>query len=278
MAVYKASIEKMALWILEAATMESAAVEGATVAAGGECRWLSMDDEARGRYGPTPKGSAVVFRGSFEAAEAFRRARPDACPGVVGEAQALRCAAYYPLFGEAMLNAGHTFVPLGKLREEWPALQARFGAAPFVRPDSGAKAFAGGVVEDLDRFEERERIYLQAMDASELCLVARPHRLAAEFRMVVVDGKVVAGSRYRLAGKKDVAKEVPRAVWDFSHGLVANRRPAAAFMLDVATVEGGRLAVVEVNSFSCSDLYAADPSAVIDAVETWLREPLLDGA
>jgi hypothetical protein len=36
-------------------------------------------------------------------------------------------------------------------------------AALFARPDSGSKAFTGQVVTDLDRFESRERPYLNAM-------------------------------------------------------------------------------------------------------------------
>lgn len=262
----------MAIWTIEQSTMGvgGEALERAIVEHGGECRWISVEDEMRGRYGVFPEGLPVVFRGSFEAAETFRRARPNARPGVVGESEALRCSAYYPQLGERMLNADHLFVPVGELVSRWPELQGRFGEQIFVRPDSGAKAFSGGVVNDLERFLQRERFYLEAMDPEELCLVAKPRAIHREWRIVVIDGAVVARSQYRSGTQREESSEVPETVWTYARESIEGFAPAPAFMLDVAETEDGALAVVEVNSFSCSALYAADVEAVVAAVERWV--------
>jgi hypothetical protein len=249
-------------------------IESAVREAGGECRWLSVEDEANGRYGVFPLGASVVFRGSFEAAEAFRSARPQAWPGVIGDAAVLRCSAYYPQVGDHLLNREYALVPLGDLVRLWPALQRMFGfAALFVRPDLGAKAFTGQVVGDLQGFMSRERPYLMAMAPSDLCLVAKPQGLVAEYRMVVVEGTVVAGSRYKLGSQKQTDPDVPEEVLAFAQETVASGvAPDPAFMLDVAVCEGDeRLAVVELNAFSSSDFYEADARAIVGAVERLVK-------
>lgn len=263
----------MSIWIVEASTIRAGAeaFETAVRGVGGEWRWLSVDDEFRGRYGRWEEGEAVVFRGSFEAAESFRRNRPDAVPGVIGTPEALRCSSYYPALGGRRLNTAHESLPLGELRPRWPELRACFGETLFVRPDSGAKAFTGQLVSDLDRFEARERPYLESMDARELVIVAAPREIAAEWRTVVIDGGVVAGSRYKSGGVKDVNPDVPADVLAFAGATAAEiEPPAPAYMLDVARETSGRLSVVELNSFSCSDTYACEPLAVVQALEAWL--------
>lgn len=259
----------MAIWIVEVDAFRTGAdrLEEAIRRAGGELRWLSVDDEFRGRYGRWDEGETVIFRGSFEAAESFRRKRPDAVPGVIGEAEALRCSSYYPALGDRLLNVAHEFLPLRDLRPRWPEFQT-FGAAVFVRPDSGAKAFTGQLVTDFDRFEARERLYLEAMGEEEMVVVAPPRRIEAEWRTVVVGRDVVAGSRYKSGGKRDVDPDVPADALSFAREVASQiAPPAPAYMLDVAREEDGRLSVVELNSFSCSDLYACDPEPVVAAVQ-----------
>ena len=258
------------IWIVEADAFRAGAdeFENAVRSAGGEIRWLSMDDEFRGRYGSWEDGVAVVFRGSFEAAESFRRKRPDAAPGVVGESLALRCSSYYPGLGSRLLNETYAMYPAADLREHWADLQELIGPEVFIRPDSGAKAFTGQLVTDFDRFEARERLYLEAMAGDEMVVVAPPRKIEAEWRTVVVGRDVVAGSRYKSGGKREVSLDVPEDVLAFSQDTASQiPPPAPAYMLDVAREEGGRLSVVELNSFSCSDLYACDPVPVVAAVQ-----------
>lgn len=235
---------------------------------GGDLRWISLDDEFRGRYGRWEEGESVFFRGSFEAAESFRSRRPDARPGVIGEPEALRCTSYYPALAGRLLNDIYATYPTKGLRERWPDLQARIGPAVFVRPDSGAKAFTGQLVTDFDAFYARERLYLEAMGEGEMVVVAPSRRIEVEWRTVVVGREVVAASLYKSAGKRDLEPEVPEGVLAFAEEVASQvQPPAPAYMLDVAREEGGRLSVVELNSFSCSDLYACDPVPVVAAVQ-----------
>jgi hypothetical protein len=88
---------------------------------------------------------------------------------------------------------------------------------------------------------------------------------------------VVAASRYRTEGKRDVAAGCPTEVRSYADHVFSTTdyRPDAIFMLDVCE-SGGMLHVLELNSLSCSGLYDCEPEAVVTvvarlAVEEWER-------
>ena len=111
------------------------------------------------------------------------------------------------------------------------------------------------------------------MDEGDLVVVASPRRIEAEWRTVVVGRRVVAASRYKSGGRRNVDGDVPDEVLAFARSVAAEiDLPAPATMLDVAREEGGRLCVVELNSFSCSELYACYPLPVVRAVHAFFAE------
>lgn len=266
----------MNIWIVESSVAQAGGegLRNAVAAENGVVRWLSPDDEALGRYGRWEEGDRVIFRGSFQGAESFRCARPWARPGVIGDPGALRCSSYYPSLGLMMLNSTFALVPVADLKSQWDDLRRRFSSEDlFLRPDSGAKAFSGQLVPDFERFELREGPYLQSMSPTDLCLVAPPRDIAAEFRAVVVDGMVVAGSRYRAEGRQAADGGMPDEVTTFANAVAATLSlPDIAYMLDVAMTPDGSVFVVELNSFSCSDLYAADPLPVVRSIHGMLEK------
>lgn len=59
-------------------------------------------------------------------------------------------------------------------------------------PADGSKSFTGPVV----RFSERES-FLRALPSSTAVVIAEAHDIDAEYRLFLVDAKVVGGSMYR---------------------------------------------------------------------------------
>ncbi|MBV1851671.1 ATP-grasp domain-containing protein [Catellatospora tritici] len=97
----------------------------------------------------------------------------------------------------------------------------------------------------------------------------------AEFRLFVLDGTVVAATRYAVAGDLDPAGDDPRCAEaiDFAAALFAPEMPAlpSAVVVDVglmADPETGRpeWAVIEANAAWASGHYAADPDRALAAV------------
>ena len=108
-------------------------------------------------------------------------------------------------------------------------------------------------------------------------VVAAPRPLGREWRLVVVQDRVIADSQYALAGERSVAAGCPEEVRRFAETMLTEVRwrPDPIFMLDVCESSGG-LWLVELNSFSSSWLYACDVAVVVAeagelAQQAWSR-------
>ncbi|MEW2414736.1 ATP-grasp domain-containing protein [Streptomyces sp. NPDC046866] len=131
----------------------------------------------------------------------------------------------------------------------------------FVKPPSAKiDALPAAVYEDGTRLPG-------TLDPATPVLVSGVVEFAAEYRLFVLDGEAVAGSRYAVYGRLDpgpldgrvrgFAREVLRAAAD---GL-----PSAVCM-DVGRLTDGTWAVVEANMPWFAHCYAAEPDRVLDVV------------
>src|SRR5262249_26240444 len=105
-----------------------------------------------------------------------------------------------------------------------------------------------------------------AFDPATLVVVARATKLTHEWRLIVANGKVVAGSQYRDAEGRAEAPQCPDEVLRFTATVLDSVawRPAPMFIMDICDSEDG-LRLLELNSFGCSGHYLADLRAVVEA-------------
>ncbi|MFI9001669.1 ATP-grasp domain-containing protein [Streptomyces sp. NPDC053541] len=98
-------------------------------------------------------------------------------------------------------------------------------------------------------------------------LVSDPVTFTAEYRLFVLDGRVVTGSRYAVYGRLDPGPLAPgaRGFGEELLAAVGGTLPSGV-VVDVGTLEGGGWAVVEANMAWFAQCYAADPDAVLDVV------------
>lgn len=246
-------------WLVESDVFPEryARFEDAIRAAGHRCtRW----EDAWWEDGLPRLDEPVLFHGSLGNADRVRR-EGRWHPGAFCDADAFRCSAWYPRAERWLLH------------RSWLATTARAlveGGSPsdpfFVRPDSPLKPFSGRVLT-------RDALSLSALDHgfyyddADLPVIVCPVvRVDAEWRFVVVQGQVVAGSAYVADGRQAVGGPVPDEVLAFARDVVAGLEPPeVVYVLDVCASEG-RLRLLELNPFSGADLYACDPGAVVDAV------------
>lgn len=139
--------------------------------------------------------------------------------------------------------------------------------ALFIRPDSGFKAFAGQVVhygtidEDIKTLDELSGVMDETM-----ILVNTTQELLGEFRFVIADGKVIAGSEYRWDGKLDIRRDWTPECEALAQSVADHPwQVDIAYTCDVALLEHG-VKVIELNGFSCAGLYACDLDKVVKGV------------
>lgn len=214
-----------------------------------------------------PAEGRVVFYGSTTLMKNVAR-EGRWTPGVFYDEARFAFGALRAGYGEALLNADSEVTTLAELTSR--ALDPE--TLLFVRPVLDLKQFTGEVFSFAELATWRTRLEHARGDltlATEV-QIAAPKEVLAEWRTVVVEGRVVAASQYKLEGGAFISDEVPRPVWDFAGEMAARYQPAGVFVLDVAETPAG-MRVVETNCFNSAGLYWCDVHAVVTAVTDYAR-------
>ncbi|WP_328861208.1 ATP-grasp domain-containing protein [Streptomyces sp. NBC_00306] len=132
----------------------------------------------------------------------------------------------------------------------------------FVKPPSDKSVPAAVYATGRDLPLSGERIGPQTP-----VLVSDVVEFAAEYRLFVLDGQVLTGSRYTVFGRLDPAPLTPDAE-RFGQEVLEACAPTlpSAVVLDVGQLVGGRWAVVEANMAWFAQSYAAETDRVLDVV------------
>lgn len=154
-------------------------------------------------------------------------------------------------------------------REDWFFMFGGKQDRVFVRPNSGFKTFAGQCIRwsHIDHDIATIDKLSSAMDDT-LILVNGDLEIKGEFRFVIADGKVIAGSEYRWDGILDIRSDYPEECRQFAEKVAQHPwQVDIAYTCDVAlTLDGPKL--VELNGFSCAGLYACDLEAVVHGISS----------
>jgi hypothetical protein len=216
---------------------------------------------------PDPRGP-VLFHGSLNNAAAIVERCPRWSPGALCDVAAFRCSAWYPRAARWLLHRHHRILPAAALVADPAGVCREIHAdnAVFVRPDSPLKPFSGRVLPV-------DAVSLAALDFGiyytdpMLPVVAAPVRsVGREWRFIVVDREVVAGSAYIAEGRRAAAAPPDGAPWRLAAEIAATMEPPEpVYVLDVCESDGA-LWLLEVNPFSGADLYGCHLPDVVAAV------------
>jgi hypothetical protein len=220
-------------------------------------------------------GDCVIAYGTFPFA---RQIRLHHCwvPGAWCDPMGLDCSCYFAYFGKFLLNRYYAIMPAVEAIRQRDWLFAVLGSEEvFARPTGCGKVFTGRCVHKDDFVSA---LSPATFDPTTQVVVAAPREIGREWRLVVADNRVVAGSRYALEGSKCVEPGCPGEVLAFAEAMLTEVRwrPDPIFMMDIAESEGS-LWLVELNGFSCSWLYRCDLEAVVFAAgelatQAWERK------
>jgi hypothetical protein len=229
---------------------------------GMDCRFVTYREIVKGPA-PLPPGSRAIVYGTYPTVR-HAMLKLGWVPGGWCSPENLDCATYYPHFADFLLNRWCEILPGVAAIREKERLFREFGrdGQVFARPTSVHKLFVGRLIEEQD-FETA--LAPTRYDPETRIVVAEPREIWREWRLVVGGDDVIAGSQYAEYGEKSIQAGCPDEVRDFASTILAHVRwrPDHIFMFDVGDSDEG-LKLVELNSFSCSWLYACDVAAVVE--------------
>jgi len=226
---------------------------------------------------PQLEGRPVLVRASLGNAARIQQELPWR-PGPFCNPQAFRASAYYASAQPWLLHRTFGFTTVGCLvadpRAALQALESSTQKHPervFVRPDSPLKPFSGRVVAtDSLRLSDLDHGYYY--DDENLPIVVAPVRTVnREWRFVVVNGRVIAGSAYSADGRRPLPDDPAGPAWQLAQKIAQGLpAPAPVYVLDVCESDG-ELYLLELNPFGGADLYACDPTAIVREVGAMAR-------
>lgn len=147
----------------------------------------------------------------------------------------------------------------------------------FVRPSEETKEFAGqtySISEFREWWHKLKNInYFEDHDA--LACIAPAKKIGQEWRLFVIDNKIVTGSLYATESKPNRSELVPDKVIDFAKSIIDVYQPAPCFVLDIAeTLDNNKstMKVVEFNSINSAGFYEADTNSIVISLSNYISE------
>lgn len=170
--------------------------------------------------------------------------------------------------GELCLNAEMFTCPVREVERHASERNLEFF---FIKPNTGNKEFAG-TVADAKRFSGWiDTILSQGWINKNFDVCVSPVQYVEnEWRLPVVDGKIVDYSAYIQERRLKPERKVLDAVLDIAKDAIERHNPAPAYVIDVGQV-GNEFKIVEYNGFNCAGMYQCDVQNVVGAVNDYVE-------
>ena len=239
---------------------------------GMQCEVVNYTPFQGGEYNQYSDEDCVVFYGSLNLARQLQREKPWV-PGPICNFKNLCCKTYYSYWGNYLFNQDYIMLPMLEIKRRREEIFKQFGIDDtiWIRPDSGAKTFAGQIVplEFLDKDFDLFGSYAGKPIDEIIAVISSPKVIEKEWRIVVVDKKVRAYSQYKKDGKLDISSEWDDDTynaWHYAYKIAKEEwQPDIAYTLDICK-SNGKYYLLEANSFSCSGLYSCDFNPIVYSV------------
>ena len=141
----------------------------------------------------------------------------------------------------------------------------------FIRPDDDSKSFSG----EVKQFSDIEKWYqsLKEIENVDLSLeskivVSEPYNIKYEWRLWIVNKKVVAASKYREYFKLKKERGCPTEIILFAEQRCQEYTPHDVFVMDVC-LSGDEFYIVECGCMNGAGFYKADIESIVKNVSDY---------
>jgi len=174
---------------------------------------------------------------------------------------------YIKQWGKYMLNADAEVTTFGELAAKNYAADTLL----FIRPDDDSKSFAGEVKrfdEIKDWYSQLESLGNEGLSLFTKIIVSTPYNIKSEWRLWIVNKKVIAASKYRTYFKLTKERGCPAEVVAFAEKRCSEYTPHDVFVMDVCLC-GDDYYIVECGCMNGAGFYAADIGKIVEDVSNY---------
>lgn len=138
----------------------------------------------------------------------------------------------------------------------------------FVRPNDDSKSFCGEIIE-FGRIETWYKGLVSFenvnLDLDTKIVSCDPYNILKEWRLWIVDKKVVGASQYKDGHQLKKLKDVPIEVIEFAEARCQEYTPHDIFVMDICLCTG-ELFILECGCMNSAGFYAADVYGIVKSV------------
>jgi len=164
--------------------------------------------------------------------------------------------AYLANYGNMMLNHDAQFL---KVRDIPEYFSSKPDQEWFMRPNDDLKQFTGGVDTTESYLNWIKNIQDDPLlNLDTVFVICSPKEIDAEYRLFIVDGKVITGSMYQPSG----SAYLPMDLIEYAEKAAAIWSPAPVFVLDIAR-SNQLYSIIECNCFNGSGFYLSNCSKIV---------------
>lgn len=171
----------------------------------------------------------------------------------------------FPHWGKHMFNADSHVCRF----EDVPEQSVPF----FIRPTLDSKSFTG-YTTDWPTFNKwQQRVISLGADnggtlyADTMVQISTKKQIYSEYRLWMLDDKVITASLYRQGGRPFYSSNVDERIIKFGEYISSLWSPARAYVLDICESKDG-LFVLEAGCINAAGFYAANTQKLVEALES----------
>jgi ATP-grasp domain, R2K clade family 3 len=149
-----------------------------------------------------------------------------------------------------------------------------YGSTTTIRPNDDSKSFSG----EVKRFDEIHHWFEQIKASPDVNLtpetkiiIGEPYHIKHEWRLWIVNGKVITASKYREDFKLKKERGCPQDVIDFAEMRCQEYHLHDVFVMDIGYC-GDALYIIECGCMNSAGFYNADIGNIVRSVTKYFSE------
>ena len=179
---------------------------------------------------------------------------------------------YFSVWGKHMLNYDAGITSFRELMKQNYAPEQIL----FIRPNDDSKSFAGEVVE----FGRVDSWYKNLIGYENINLnldtkivAGEPYKIKKEWRLWIVDKKVISSSQYKDGQFLKKIKDAPEYVVSFAESRCQEYTPHDVFVMDICLC-GDELFILECGCMNSAGFYASDVHKIVSSATEYFYKKI----
>lgn len=193
--------------------------------------------------------------------------------GLFYDSTKFQMSNYVNKWKEYLLNYDGQLISLGEIKY----LKSKPKQKWFIRPNDDEKGFSGALIEFKklnDWISDIAEYELPDINPESKAWISTPKSISKEWRLFIVDNKIVSSSRYMKNGELNIdSTDNPIPMINFAEDRIGEYRLEDVYVMDIAETDNS-FKIIECNCFNGTGFYNHNIKNIVTEVNKFVRKKL----